>query len=139
MIRYVAVSHGRLAEGFADTLKLFVGEENRIDVICAYTDQEGLMDKWRKACSRYGKDDEIIVFTDLYGGSVNQFFTGLIPEDGRIHVITGCNLGLLAELVTGLKSPVTDEAIERAVSEARKGLLYMNSKIEMVSGEEIDE
>jgi len=126
MIRYVIATHGKLAEGFLSALQLFVGDQYSIETICAFLDEESLEKKANKILSQYTSDDEVIIMTDMYGGSVNQFFTKEMLLGNNYHVITGINLGLTVELILCLQTPVEEIQIKSIIQQAKDQIVYMN-------------
>ena len=72
MNQIIIAAHGRLASGMKETLEFF-GARNI--VILEQTVQEsGFEAKVEKILQQYAGQN-CIVFTDLYGGSVNQIFS----------------------------------------------------------------
>ena len=73
MKKILIATHGNLASGAKSTLEFLVG--NIVDITCidAYVDpDENLIDILENYFSKIDADDEVIVFTDIKGGSVNQ-------------------------------------------------------------------
>ena len=70
-------------------------------------------------------DEELIVTTDIFGGSVNNEFMKYLTRP-NIHLIAGVNLPLLFELIMNLESENTVQMIENAVQNAREQLQYCN-------------
>ena len=71
MNRIIIASHGKLAEGMKNTVEFFGG--NNVDYLEQTMTDTGFEKKVIELFHKY-KDDNVIVFTDLYGGSVNQCF-----------------------------------------------------------------
>ena len=132
MIKYIIATHGTLSEGFLNALELFLGDGYEIHTISAYIDEISLEDKFNDIISKFNKNDEVIVFTDINGGSVNQFFTKRLLASHNLHVITGVNLGLIIELILCLGSTVNTQIIETAITQAREQILYMNETISLL-------
>lgn len=103
MNRILLASHGVLASGMKQTLQLFVGESDRIEVMCAYVEDDmrsvvERIDEWN---AQRSPEDWWIVVTDIFGGSVNNEFFARKAND-TFALIAGMNLGLLVELSTML-------------------------------------
>ena len=76
MNRILLASHGPLAKGMKDTLAILAGENDRIETLCAYVDDQSrdvakMIDAWEAGLD---PDDRWIVVTDVFGGSVNNEF-----------------------------------------------------------------
>lgn len=71
-------------------------------------------------------DDELVIFTDLMGGSVTNQVVRFMP--GRnVHIVAGVNLPLLLEVMLADKSKPIAEVIEQAMADARDQIVYVNN------------
>ena len=71
MIKFVLASHGELAEGIYSSVRLILGESADLHTVCAYTQgPDDILKKIEKLFETFEETDEIIVMTDLLGGSV---------------------------------------------------------------------
>ena len=141
MRRLLVATHGRFAEGIGETLGLILGASQPLEILNAYTTPDFDMAKAAKDyVSGLGKEDELIVAADVFGGSVANAFTEY-TADGRVHVVTGLNLPLLIVLVSMLGSEGSsgnslEEMIQNAIEEAKEGIVYVNKVIEKTMQEE---
>ena len=98
MKRLILASHGRLAEGMADTARMIVGDQTELIPLSLVsgmqpellkTKVEGMIKSW--------PGELTVILTDLWGGSVN---TALLPlcADAHVHLIAGMNLNLVLQL-----------------------------------------
>ena len=71
MRRYIIASHHLMAHGLADTLRFLTSREDIID-ISAYIDDSDLETMIRTAFESFDPEDEVVIMTDMLGGSVNQ-------------------------------------------------------------------
>lgn len=124
MRRFVIASHHQMAFGLRDTLQFLTSRENITD-ISAYVDDERLEDQVERVMASFGAEDEIVILTDMLGGSVNQHFCSYMSE--RCHLISGVNLPCALSLVLQPEDvPLTKETIRGIVEEARTHLVYVN-------------
>ena len=131
MRHIVLASHHRFAEGLADTLA-FLGSKDKFTVVCAYIDDAPLAPQVQEVFSGIGPDDEVLVLTDIMQGSVNQAF---VPYMGpRTFIVAGVNVALAFELCLS-PAPLTNEAIEAAVNQARASMRLINT-VQVDDGEE---
>ena len=95
MQRLVLASHGYLAEGMKNSAQIIVGKSAKIYTICAYV-KEGitLESQINELFDSFPEDDEMIVVTDIFGGSVNNEFMKYISNP-QIRLIAGMNLALV--------------------------------------------
>ncbi len=123
MNRFIIATHSTLAEGFWNALKFFNQDIGNVEFLNCYVETNEVEKELRERLEQY-PDDNLIVLTDIAGGSVNQTASKLMREYS-FHLITGINLGLLLELVfTG--DELSDEMIAASVSQAQSQMIYMN-------------
>ena len=114
MKKILIATHGNLAPGAKSTLEFLVG--NIVDITCidAYVDpDENLIDILENYFSKIDADDEVIVFTDIKGGSVNQKIIQYTMKP-NIFLITGFNLPILLELAI-MDKKITVESLEEMI------------------------
>lgn len=124
MRRYIIASHHLLAHGLKDTLQFLTSKEGIID-ISAYMDDSNLEEQIQKIFASFSGEDEVVVMTDMLGGSVNQLFCSYIREN--CHLICGINLPCAISLVLQPEEQkLTAEQIQKIVEESRTHLIYVN-------------
>ena len=98
MQRLVLASHGYLAEGMKNSAQIIVGKFAKIYTICAYVKEgitlESQINELFDSCP---EDDEMIVVTDIFGGSVNNEFMQRL-QNRRFWLVSGMNLPLVIQL-----------------------------------------
>ena len=118
----IIASHSKLAQGIKETLDFFAGSISA-DVIEQTATDSSFEERLTKSLEEHEKE-RCIVFTDLYGGSVNQMaFKKLSKYD--FYLITGMNLPLLLEIALK-EDDIDEEFIRQAVENARQQLTFMN-------------
>ncbi len=124
MRRFVTASHHLLARGLKDTLTFLTSKENIMD-ISAYLDDTNLEDQIRELFASFDEEDEVVIMTDMLGGSVNQLFCPYMGE--HRHLICGINLPCALSLMLQPEdTPLTAEQIRHIVEESRNHLIYVN-------------
>ena len=74
----------------------------------------------------FDPDDEVIVLTDLMGGSVYQKFFPYMND--HVHVICGMNLPLaMSFLLASEDQTLTQESVDAIIEECKKQIVYVNS------------
>ena len=127
MKRFIFASHHYLAYGLKDTVDFLTGNTKKIYAINAYVDdeKEDLEEQIKKLFTSFAKDDEVIVLTDLMGGSVYQKFYPYISTN--VHVLCGMNLPLAMNLLLVPEdTPFTAQKITQIVEDCKKQLIYVN-------------
>ena len=127
MRHYILASHHKLAYGLKDTLVFLTNMGEKLQDISAYIDNETSIDEQIKnAFSKIGENDEVIIMTDLVGGSVNQKFYPFM--NNHIHLISGVNLPLaLSLLLIPEDTKITKEKIQALIKEAQEQIVYVNT------------
>lgn len=121
MKKILIATHATYAAGIRAAAELILGPQPGITTICAYTEGvilEKALEEYFDACM---PDEEVVVLTDIYGGSVNQACMKYMERPG-VHLLTGVNLALLLQVIT-----MEDmEGLQEAVNEAREQISYVN-------------
>lgn len=94
----IIATHGTLASGFASALNIIVGELKDTTIICGYTSADFDLDHTIE--QTMGSIDfdttEVVVFTDLFGGSINNGFTKALSKY-PFQLFTNTTLGELMD------------------------------------------
>ncbi|MGL4684477.1 MAG: PTS sugar transporter subunit IIA [Hafnia alvei] len=133
---YIA-THGRYAEGVISALNLLVGDDHGVTPICAYCGEIGSTAELaarfetiaRQAASE-GK--ELVLFTDMPGGSVNNTAVQMLVQHSHVHVVSGANLIMLMEFCLSEQSQ-TAPRIQDAIAAANCAMQYMNTDPEIIA------
>lgn len=125
MSQFIIATHSYLADGYKHSIKFFNTEVKNIHFINAYTEEKNnFVEQLEKLLNEF-EDEQVIILTDLPGGSVNKESASLIKQY-NCNVISGINLSLVLELVLGYDEVLTDEKIRAAVEQARSQIVFMN-------------
>ena len=128
--KLLIATHSVFADGIKNAMELLTGEQNSVSTLCAYTnDMTEVETPIKEIIDALCDDEELIVTTDIFGGSVNNEFMKYLSKS-NIYLIAGVNLPLLFELIMNLESENTVQMIETAVKNARKQLQYCNPLIQ---------
>lgn len=127
MRRFIFASHHYLAYGLKDTVDFLTSAVKQIYDINAYVqDQEQDLEVIvQDLFASFDEEDEVIVLTDLLGGSVYQKFYPYISD--RVHVICGMNLPLaMAVILAPDDQPFCEETLEHIIEECKHQIVYVN-------------
>lgn len=101
MFKFVIATHGDLAHGYQSTLEMFLGTGFDITYISAYLpDSPDLEGQIEQVLAKVEKETQLIVFTDLFGGSVNQKFMEHTHDMENVFIVSGVNLPTILEVMT---------------------------------------
>lgn len=127
MKRILLTSHGRLASELKDTLEFFLGQSEMIAAVDAYVDTSS---DYLQQLQRFVDSAEVgkaIIFTDIYGGSVNQQVSAMVMESEKdIPIVTGMNLPIVLSAAMTDDS-LTAERMESMLKECQLQLVKMSS------------
>lgn len=135
----IIASHSTLAQGMTEALKFFEGNDLKVTVLSAYVDNRPIDEQIKNIFDQIPKNDDVIVLTDLLGGSVNQKF---FPYIARQHtqLISGMNLSLaMAITMEPVEGYISPDRIREIVSEAKDQIKYVNDIANASDEDEEDE
>ena len=116
MLKIFLSSHGHMASGIKSSLDILIGNTDKITVFDAYVDEKNVQDVLDNFYKTVSEDDDVLLLSDLYGGSVNQvMFTYLNRPNTRL--VSGVNLALVLELA--IKETISDSELEELVETSR--------------------
>ncbi|MDN2453401.1 PTS sugar transporter subunit IIA [Lactobacillus sp. UCMA15818] len=122
MNKYLIATHGELAKGIQSTIELFAGQGQPISYVSAYTDEtKELGDELYNFFDKLNIEDSAVIFTDLYGGSVNQKVSVMASEHKNIFIIAGFNLPVILETVLS-QEKITQSFIESVIKKGKDNL-----------------
>ena len=125
MRHIVLVGHARFAEGMASAAWLITGK--KVPFFNAYLEgKEDFKPELSEYLAKLPKEDEVVLLTDLFGGSVNNDILAAYRSKDRIHIVTGTNLALILGLLFADEGTDTETVIRQCIAEAREGMCYGN-------------
>ncbi|HFS4889138.1 TPA: PTS sugar transporter subunit IIA [Enterococcus faecium] len=113
-MEFKITSHGNIAIGFVDTLKMFFGDNLNCHVVTlGDAGIEEFRENIEKIVSQV-KNQEVMVFADLIGGTpFNEFAKRSEVFQNGFQLLGGMNLGILIEAVNlRLQGKKSDDIIE---------------------------
>lgn len=130
MKRIMIASHGRTASGMVSTISMFLPTTD-ITVIDAYVDDPtGNYDaQIERFLANLNPADEGYIFTDIYGGSVNQRVIDCILRAGKqcpVKLIANCNVSVIIEILTRSER-LDDDEINQIIETAKPVLIIPES------------
>lgn len=127
-MNYLIASHGEYAAGLASAVTRLAGQDKKIYTLCAYTDGTPMEERMQALMAGH-EEERWIIFTDLLGGSVNQYMMQKLMKPG-CHILTGINLELILSVLRLEETDDLDSALAACVGQAREQICYVNSLME---------
>lgn len=103
--------------------------EKEIETLDCYLSEEFNLEKEVKKIMERHQDHQLVVVTDLFGGSVNNEFLTYIQQD-NFYLVTGMNLPFLIELT--MQFQITESLsslIKETLEKTKQTILFCNSLI----------
>lgn len=135
MRHYILASHGRFAQGIYESVKIIIGEQDNVHIICGYINGEtDVKEKIAAVMKQIPMEDELIACSDLLGGSVNN---ELMKYQNRkqYYLIAGMNLPLLMNLFL-YKDENPKDLIHRVMPELQNSIVFCNDKLDSIDEED---
>ena len=120
-MKYLIATHGKLASGFQSSLNILTGKGDDVSVIDAYLDNSDYTPKIDAFIDSVGEDEQAVIFTDLYGGSVNQKVVSRLATKSKkgIFLIANSNLAIILSIILQPEgTKLTDDIINQAITES---------------------
>lgn len=136
MIKYLFASHGKYSEGTKSFLDIMSGSNPNIYTLTAFLDERSEKQLVKEAMKQIGDFDQLIIFCDIYGGSVAQEVFRQTAKDPRnIQIIAGYNLALVLDII--LRNTVLSEKeILEIINTNRNSIVYVPRTVEASSTED---
>ena len=135
MIKFCIASHGNLANGMLDSLKMFLGEEIPFEAVAAYLNDEKPEESIQAFLDKANDNDTLVFLTDIAGGSINQIIVKMALNRPNTYIISGFNFPMILQLAT-LQPPITTEKINHVISQSRDQIMYINETLKNVNDDD---
>lgn len=127
--KIILASHGRFASGILSSLELICGKQQNIVALDCYLEENFDLSKEINDLMMKTEEKEVIVITDIFGGSVNNEFLRYI-EQSNFYLISGLNLSFLIELMTQMgSSEETVAIIKQSLKDSIRSIQFCNESV----------
>jgi len=126
MVKYLLASHGEFSKGTESFLKIMIGTNTSLYTLVAFLDDTSIESLVKNKLEEIGDFDQLIVFCDLYGGSVAQeVFRQTKLLEKNIQIIAGYNLALVMDIIFKNKI-LENKEIKSSIEESKSAIVYLN-------------
>ncbi len=128
MISILIVSHGNFGKELLKSSEMIIGKIQNVECISF-----NLGDKFADLCKEVEESikkvgiNDLIVFTDMYGGSTFNAVDKMMKNNNFYH-ISGVNLPLFMDIALNKDSYNMDEIIEKIIKNGKKSIVFVNDK-----------
>lgn len=128
MINLLLVTHGDLGKELLKSSELIIGKVENAESISFYQGEsfETLLAKVEKSIESIS-DDELIVFTDMYGGSPYNAVNRAMKNRNFYH-ITGINFPLFIDIAISRDTYNLKDIAEKIIKNGKKSIVFVNEK-----------
>jgi mannose/fructose-specific phosphotransferase system component IIA len=127
--KFLIAAHGAFAKGIKSSLDMIIGETDNVFLIQAYLDESRPVEnELAEVLENLKGDEELVIFTDLLGGSVNNVMLRNALRE-NVHIVSGFNLPLLIEIILSDTDTPVVEVLESAIANAKEQMVYVNRLI----------
>lgn len=101
MIGALIVTHGNLAHELLNAAQQIEADVTGIEAVPLEWNEtvDASREKIRQALERVGRDRDVIIFTDMFGGTPSNISLSFL-EKGRVEIVTGVNLPMIVKFAT---------------------------------------
>lgn len=137
MRQFIIASHAHFAAGINESVSLLSGERDNVRTLSMYVDgNNDLAAAAAKMLDETPEDEDLVVCTDLFGGSVNNEFTSIVQRRPNTYLVTNMNLPLLIQLLFAEEGRDTAEVIREICAADDTRVKFVNDLIEDTEDDE---
>lgn len=139
--KYLMASHGHLASGLQSSIDILAGKGAELTVIDAYVTDEDYTPQITNFLSDLKDDEQAVIFTDFYGGSVNQKVAAEVVKSGKdnVFVLANANLPLVLAVMLSPEEMLTADKLTAMTAEAAPQLVPLAPAKKANAEEELDD
>ena len=127
MRQYIFASHAHFATGIKESTELLSGARDNVHDLSMFVDgRTDVAEEAAKLLATFDPADDVIVCTDLFGGSVNNEFTKIVQTRPRTYLVTNMNLPLLIQLLFSDELAPVEETIRAIVAADDSRVKFVN-------------
>lgn len=129
MINILLVTHGDFGKELLNSSEIIIGRIENAESISFNLGEnyEHLSKKVDESIERLSNNDDLIVFTDMYGGSPFNAVSKAMKNKKFYH-ITGVNFPLFIDIAVSRNSYSMSEIAEKIIKNGKKSIVFLNEK-----------
>lgn len=137
MRQFIIASHAHFAAGINESVSLLSGERDNVRTLSMYVDgNDDIAAAARAMVEQTPEGDDLVICTDLFGGSVNNEFTKIVQERPGTYLVTNMNLPLLIQLLFADDSLDTADVLREICASDDTRVKFVNDLIEDTGDDE---
>ena len=137
MRQYIFASHAHFATGIKESTELLSGARDNVHDLSMFVDgRTDVAEEAAKLLATFDPADDVIVCTDLFGGSVNNEFTKTVQTRPNTYLIANMNLPLLIQLLFSDQEAPADQVIREILAADDTRVKFVNDLLTDTDDEE---
>ena len=109
MLKIFLSSHGRFASGIRSSCEILLGAQQNLTVFDAYVDNDTVQEHLDDFYKTVSAEDQVLLCSDLYGGSVNQSMYPYLQKPNT-RLVSGVNMTFMMNVLC--EEELSDERLE---------------------------
>lgn len=137
MRQYIFASHAHFATGIKESTELLSGARDNVHDLSMFVDgRTDVAEEAAKLLATFDPADDVIVCTDLFGGSVNNEFTNIVQTRPNTYLVANMNLPLLIQLLFSDQEAPADQVIREILAADDTRVKFVNDLLTDADDEE---
>lgn len=137
MRQYIFASHAHFATGIKESTELLSGARDNVHDLSMFVDgRTDVAEEAAKLLATFDPADDVIVCTDLSGGSVNNEFTKIVQTRPNTYLVANMNLPLLIQLLFSDQEAPADQVIREILAADDTRVKFVNDLLTDADDEE---
>ena len=130
MYEILVITHGALAQGYYNTMKMILGEKPEFSYCSLENgDSSEKLEKKIKESVNWKSESELLVLVDIYSGSpCRSAITQLLSSEKKSYLIAGISLPLVMEAYAQRNQDLSD-IVNTLVSVAKESVINVNEEL----------
>lgn len=137
MRQYIFASHAHFATGIKESTELLSGARDNVHDLSMFVDgRTDVAEEAAKLLATFDPADDVIVCTDLFGGSVNNEFAKIVQTRPNTYLVANMNLPLLIQLLFSDQEAPADQVIREILAADDTRVKFVNDLLTDADDEE---
>jgi mannose/fructose/sorbose-specific phosphotransferase system IIA component len=134
MVHLILAAHGTVAQGILSGAELICGKQKNISTISLMPSMGAEMFgmELQKIISSIKEEDEVLILTDIIGGTPTNQAIRKYANNKRVSIVTGLNLAMLLEAIFERVNRTAEETAEICEKAGKDGIINLKSNLSTI-------
>lgn len=140
MRQIVIASHAHFATGILESIELLAGKQDNVRAVSFFVDgNDDVAAMANRIVADVPAGDDLVVVTDILGGSVNNEFLKAMQTHDNVYLATNANLPFLLQLVLASEESSTADILRGFAGSDDTRVKFMNDVLAASDNEKDEE